>query len=50
MMAINNAYAEIDDDTFIDPYAENIEGYTNDTLREALKRIEDRIISANIPS
>lgn len=50
MQAINNAYAELDDDTFIDPYAENPDGYTNDTLRAALERVERRIVEANTPS
>lgn len=50
MQAINNAKAEIATDTFIDPYAENPDGYTNETLLEALNQVEDKIIDANIPN
>jgi hypothetical protein len=50
MQAINNAKAAIADDEFIDPYAENTDGYTNETLLAALNRIEDRIINANTPT
>lgn len=49
MQAINNAKAEIADDTFIDPYAENPDGYTNETLLAALERVEDIIYESNIP-
>jgi hypothetical protein len=50
MQAINNAYAAIADDEFIDPYAENTDGYTNETLLAALERVENRIITANTPT
>lgn len=50
MQAINNTKAEIADDTFVDPYAENPDGYTNETLLEALNQVEDKIIDANIPN
>ncbi len=50
MQAISNAKCEIADDTFIDPYAENIEGYTNETLLAALERVENMIMAANIPN
>lgn len=49
MQAINNAKAAIADDEFIDPYGENPDGYTNETLLEALNSVEDKIISHNIP-
>jgi len=45
MQAINNARAEIADDTFIDPYGENPEGYTNESLTEALKSAEGKIMA-----
>lgn len=45
MQAINNAKIAIHDDEFIDPYAENPDGYTNETLLEALNQVEDKIIS-----
>lgn len=50
MQAINNAKAAIADDEFIDPYGENPDGYTNETLLEALNSVENKIISANIPT
>lgn len=50
MHAINNAKDQIATDTFIDPYAENPDGYTNETLLKALEQVEDMIITANIPS
>ena len=49
MQAINNAKATIADDEFIDPYGENPDGYTNETLLAALVRVEDKIISHNLP-
>lgn len=49
MQAIENAKCAIADEEFIDPYAENIEGYTNESLLEALERVENRIISDNTP-
>jgi len=45
MQAINNARAEIADDTFIDPYAENPDGYTNETLDNALVSIENKLMA-----
>ena len=50
MQAINNAKAAIADDEFIDPYGENPDGYTNETLLAALNQVEDKIIRANIPT
>ena len=49
MMAINNAKNAIADNGFIDPYAENTDGYTNETLLAALNSVENKIISDNIP-
>lgn len=49
MQAINNAQAEIADDTFIDPYADNPDQYTNEQLAQALDEVRDIIISENIP-
>jgi len=49
MMAINNAKADIAAGDFLDPYAENPDGYTNETLLTALERVEQKIISDNIP-
>ena len=40
MQAINNARAEIADDTFIDPY-----GYTNESLSKALDSAESKIMA-----
>lgn len=50
MQAIDNAKNAIAEDTFIDPYAEQTEGYTNETVLEALESVENKIMSANIPS
>lgn len=49
MEAINNAKSAIHDDEFIDPYAENPDYYTNETLLAALDSVERKIISDNIP-
>lgn len=49
MEAINQAFNTIAEDNFIDPYAENPDGYTNETLFQALKEVEQQIISENIP-
>ena len=49
MQAINNAKAAIHDDEFIDPYGENPDGYTNESLLAALDSVEKKIISHNIP-
>ena len=49
MQAINNAKGAIADDEFIDPYGENPNGYTNESLLEALNHVESKIISDNIP-
>ena len=37
MMAIDNAKNAISDDTFLPPYDENPDNYTNETLLNALK-------------
>lgn len=50
MQAIDMACDAIAQDTFIDPYIEQPEGYTNETLLEALSSVENKIMSANIPS
>ena len=50
MQAINNAKGELLADTFIDPYGEAIEGWTNENVLAALEQIEDMIIDHNIPS
>ena len=50
MMAINEAQNAIIDDTLLDPYAENPNGYTNETLAIALNEVKDKIINANIPT
>lgn len=47
MQAINNAYDSLNDDTFIDPYAENEEGYTNESLLTALQSVEKKLINLN---
>lgn len=44
MQAINNAQNEIADDTFIDPYGENPDNYTNETLAQALEEVRDKLI------
>lgn len=49
MMAIDNAKNAINGNEFIDPYAENMDGYTNETLLAALNSVENKIISDNIP-
>lgn len=49
MQAINNAKNEIEEDTFIDPYAENIEKYTNEDCLKALESVENKIINAFNP-
>lgn len=49
MQAINNAYDEIDDDTFIDPYAEGADEYDNETLREALESVENKLMAVYLP-
>lgn len=49
MEAINNAKAAIHDNEFIDPYGENPDGYTNETLLEALESVEAKLINANTP-
>ena len=45
MMAINEAREAIADDTFLDPYGENPEGYTNESLTDALKSAEGKIMA-----
>lgn len=49
MQAIENAKSTIEQDEFIDPYGENQEGYTNETLFAALERVENKLISAHNP-
>ena len=49
MQAIQDTKASIADDEFIDPYGEAPENYTNENLLAALLRVEEKIISANIP-
>ena len=49
MEAINNAKNAIAEDTFIDPYAENAEKYTNEDCLKALESVEQKIINSNIP-
>ena len=50
MNAIEMAKNAIADDTFIDPYGENPHYWTNENILEALEEVEDKIISANIPT
>ena len=49
MMAIDNAKNAIQEDSFLPPYAENPDNYTNETLLKALTSVENKIISDNIP-
>jgi len=49
MEAINNAKASLADGDFIDPYAENPDGYTEESLLAALNSVEAKLIEANIP-
>jgi hypothetical protein len=49
MHAIEEAKNAIAEDTFIDPYAENTEGYTNESLLQALEEVEEIIMVSNIP-
>ena len=49
MEAINNAKAAIADGEFIDPYGEIPDGYSNETLLEALEQVERKIMSYNVP-
>jgi hypothetical protein len=49
MEAINNAKSAIHDDEFIDPYADNPDGYTNELLLAALDSVERKIINDNLP-
>lgn len=49
MMAINDGKNKCEAGEMLDGYDENFEGYTNESLLEALKSVEDRIINANIP-
>ena len=44
MMAIDNAKNLIAENDFIDPYAENPDGYTNEALLEALEKVEQKIL------
>ena len=47
LQAINHAKAGIEEDTFIDPYGENPDGYNNETLLKALEEVEQKIVSDN---
>jgi hypothetical protein len=49
MMSIDTAKSAIVEDTFIDPYGDNPNGYTNETLLQALEQVENMIISDNVP-
>jgi hypothetical protein len=49
MQAISNAKDSILEDTFIDPYDENVEGYTNRSLMDALESIENKLINEYNP-
>lgn len=50
MKAIDDAKNAIAEDTFIPDYdVDDSQGYTNDSLLEALKSVEDKIISSNTP-
>lgn len=49
MKAINNAKDSILEDTFIGPYDENVEGYTNRSLMDALESIENKLINEFYP-
>lgn len=49
MIAIDKAKDAIGEDTFIDPYAENPDHYTNENLLAALNSVEDKIINAFNP-
>jgi hypothetical protein len=49
MIAIDNAKNAIQDDNFLPPYDENLNNYTNESILKALKRVENKIISDNIP-
>lgn len=44
MQAIYNAKCAIADDEFIDPYAENTEGWNNENLAKALDSVENKLI------
>lgn len=49
MQAIKNAQVEIIYDTFIDPYAEQTDGYNNETVMEALKTAEEKLMQHYLP-
>jgi len=44
MQAIQNAQAEHVDGTFVDPYAENEEGYTDEDFTNALASAEAKLM------
>lgn len=50
IQAINNAKCAIAEDNFVDPYGENPNGYTNETLLAALESVEQKIIRDNTPN
>jgi N-acetylglucosamine kinase-like BadF-type ATPase len=49
MIAINNAKEIAKSNDLLDPYAEEVDGYSNELLETALNEVEDMIINANIP-
>jgi hypothetical protein len=49
MMAINNAKEMANNGEFLDPYTENPDGYTNQSLLGALNQVENMIIANNLP-
>lgn len=49
MIAINNAKELANNGELLDPYAENPNGYTNQSVSKALNQVEDMIISAVNP-
>jgi len=44
MQALQNAQAEHIDGDFVDPYAENEEGYTDQDFEVALKSVENKLL------
>lgn len=50
MRVINNALNEMSEDTFMPEYdVDDQQGYTNETLEQALKDVERIIMSSNVP-
>jgi len=48
MMAIQLGYNAIEENCFLDPFDDNPDGYTNESLAQALSSVESKIINANI--